>query len=94
MFGERCHLGQISKFCNSLCESNCRLDTNVNVKIEAKNDECKIEEISNLHKEKHFKFVYYCWVAKHVVTQVRNNARKVDLINFNKPTHTISRWST
>jgi len=56
VFGEGCHLEQIFKFCNSLCESNCRLDTNVNAKIEAKNDECKSEEINNLHKDKHFKF--------------------------------------
>jgi hypothetical protein len=64
-------------------ESNCRLDTNVNVKIEAKNDEWKIEEINNLHKKKHFKFVYCCWVTKHVITQVGTNARKVGFINFN-----------
>ncbi len=52
-------------------------ESNKRIKIKEKSNECKIEEINNLYKEKYPKFLYYQRVAKHVVIQVGNDARKV-----------------
>jgi hypothetical protein len=59
-------------------------ESNKRVKIKEKSNECKIEEINNLYKEKYVKFLYYQWVAKHLVRQVGNNARKVGHHKFQR----------
>lgn len=48
-------------------------ESNKGIKINKKSNECKIEEINNLYKEKYAKFLYYQWVAKHIVIQVGND---------------------
>jgi hypothetical protein len=58
-------------------------ESNKRVKIKEKSNECKIEEINNLYKEKYAKFLYHQWVAKHIVIQVGNDARKLAIVNFN-----------
>ncbi len=59
-------------------------ECNKRVKIKEKSNECKIEQINNLYKEKYVKFLYYQWVAKHVVIQVGNDARKVGHCKFQR----------
>jgi hypothetical protein len=54
----------------------------INVKVENQYDECKILKIDKVYKEIFTNFICYHWVAKYVVTHVRNNAKEVGHCKF------------
>jgi hypothetical protein len=55
---------------------------NIDVKVENQYDECNILKIDKVYKEIFTNFICYHWVAKYVVTRVRNNAKEVGHCKF------------
>lgn len=44
--------------------------------------ECQIQSINKMYKERYSKYLYYCWIVQHVASQVRQNARKIQIYIF------------
>lgn len=59
-------------------------DKEINSKVEDQFIECKIQSINEVYKERFSKYLYYCWIAKHVISQVGKNIRKIQICIFQR----------
>lgn len=57
-------------------------DKEINLKVEDQFIECKIQSINKVYKERFSKYLYYCWIAKHVISQVGKNTNKIQICIF------------